>query len=296
MACARRVSFVGLLAVLAFTAACGSSGSSGDSGSSGNPAAPSTPSGPTTSTAGLFTFTFDAGTSATEQQLIKDEVQFAQTFIQNTFGRTVSVATAINGSVSAAGCSQGGASAFTAPAAITFCMNNPGWQQPPTTQKRKIVVHEVFHLVQYEMRWLGVPQSAGAMWMIEGSAELVGWRAIANKGLIASDTSLGCMVKEVSDFTSRQPPGLLNLSAYENAQVFQTTQGPLYPLSMLGVNQLTTTSGLNAIMTYGSALVSGTQFPTAFSNAFGSTTAAFYAQWPGYVSGLAVPPTYLCGV
>jgi hypothetical protein len=130
--------------------------------------------------------------------------------------------------------------------------------------------------------------------LIEGSAEYVGWLAVAAQGHVAFSTAQGCMLKEVADFALQQPPGLGNLSVYESAQSFGG--GPVYPLSMIGVDQLVSGASVGAILTYGNALAAGTVAATAFSNSFGTTITDFYAQFPAYKAGLTVPSTYLCRI
>jgi hypothetical protein len=204
--------------------------------------------------------------------------------------------TTINGVLSAAGCSQGGGAAFTGARSITFCLANPGWTVHGPVTKQKIVIHEVYHVLQFERRWLGNPASAGPDWVIEGAAEIVGYRGIASRNLLSYSTAVGCQVKEVADFGTRQPPGLPNLSAIESRQQFQTTQGPLYALSMMGMDQLLSATSLAALNTYGDAIAAGTAWQTAFQSAFGTQVSTFYANFPGYRSGLTVPSSYLCGV
>jgi hypothetical protein len=154
----------------------------------------------------------------------------------------------------------------------------------------------VFHLLQFEMGWLGNPQTAGANWIIEGTAEYVGWQGVASEGLVTFDTVRGCMAKEVSDFAIRTPPGLPNLSAFETQQSFQQTAGPLYPLSMLGVDAIVTGRGMNALMAYGTSVAQHTAWPTAFQTSFGASTTDFYTQWPSYLASRPVPAAYACGI
>ena len=97
----------------------------------------------------------------------------------------------------------------------------------------------------------------------------------------------------------REPPGLPNLNAVESPQAWNQTRGPLYSLAMTGVDQLVTARGVSALNTYMDAIAAGggaTPFMTAFQNAFGQTTTAFYAQFPGYRASLPVPASYQCGV
>jgi hypothetical protein len=179
---------------------------------------------------------------------------------------------------------------------MTICIANRGWTDHQPVTRRKIIMHEVFHLLQFELRWLGGPPGSitGPHWLIEGSAEYVGWLGVAAQGHVTLDTARGCMLKEVADFAERQPPGLANLSAYETAQSFGG--GPVYPLAMLGADQLAGTTNVGAFLSYGNAMAGGTNAATAFADAFGTTTAEFYAQFPSYKAGLAVPSSYLCGI
>lgn len=292
--------FTAVLAAAVLAMNCG-----GGSGGASTPTSP-TPTTPTpapttptvTVVTGPYTFDFAAGTSTTDQNLIRDAIQFAHDFMQTTFGRTVEQQTAISGVVSAAGCSQGGGAAFTGPRSITFCLANPGWMTHGPITKQKIVIHELYHVLQFERRWIGQPAS-GAHWIIEGAAEVVGYRGVASRNLLAYPTAIGCQVKEAFDFGTRQPPGLPNLSLLEAPQQFTTTMGPTYTVSMLGIDQLLTTPGIAALNTYMDAVAAGTgptAWQTAFQSAFGTSPTSFYAQFPTYRSGLTVPPAYLCGV
>jgi hypothetical protein len=288
-------------------AACGggSSGGTPTSPSSTPPPAASAPPAPPApaptppSNFGPYTFVFDAGTSASDQALIAEATRLAHDFFQATFGRTIERATEIRGLLSAQGCGAGGggAAAFTGSGFVTFCLGNPGWTQPRPITRRKIVVHEVYHALQFERRWLGnAQQNSGALWVIEGAAEVVAYRGIDSAGLLSYDTARGCQVREFTDFAMREPPGLPNLSELESNQAWGQTRGPSYTVAMTGMDQLLSTRSLAALNSYMDAIAGGTAWPAAFQNAFGQSTTAFYAQWPGYRSSLAVPPSYLCGV
>jgi hypothetical protein len=251
----------------------------------------------TSATHAPFTFLFAVGTSAADQQTIRDNVLYAHGYHQTIFGRQVKEPTTIMTVLSpTGGCSQGGAAAFTGLHTVTFCLGNPGWIQPGSIAKQKIVQHETFHLWQFEYKWLGNPATAGATWVIEGSAELMGYKGVDARGLLSFTTAVGCQVKEVADFASTRPPGLPVLSSVETQQAFATTQGPLYAQSMLAMDQLTSSGGgLASLRTYADAIAGGTAWQTAFQSSFGMSTSAFYAQFPSYRAGQAVPPNYLCG-
>lgn len=291
------------IAILTTAIACGGGGGS-------SPTSPTAPTATTPSVTppspapapiaqapsnfGVFTFSFDAGTSVADQALIGAATEIANTYFTSALGRTITTPTQIRGSLSAAGCTQGGSAAFTGAGAVTFCLGNPGWTQPGPTLRRKIVVHELYHVLQFERRWLGGPQT-GPDWIIEGAAELVGYKGIDSAGILPYATAQGCQIKEFTDFGVRTPPGLPNLSAVESHQAWQQTQGPLYALAMTGMDQLITACGLGALNTYMDAIAGGSAFATAFQSAFGQSISAFYDQFPAYRAGLAVPPAYLCG-
>lgn len=299
-----------LIAVLPLLAACSGGGSSSPTSPS-SPAAPAatTPTTPTppvtTPTAiapsnfGVFTFTFDDGTSVADQALIGEGVQIANDYFTAAFGRTPTRASQIRGALSAPGCGQGGggASAFTGSGTVTICMGNLGWTTHGPITKRKIVIHEVYHLLQFERRWLGLQTTAasGPMWLVEGAAELAAYKAIESRGLSPYSTAQGCQIKEYTDFGQRQPPGLPNLSALDSQQNWAQTQGPLYALAMTGVDQLVTARGLGALTSYMDAIApSGPA--GAFQSAFGQSQTAFYDQFPAYRAALPVPASYQCGV
>ena len=243
-----------------------------------------------------YTFVFAPTQTEAEQQMIKDNVQYAHALHKKFFNKEIAQATTVTTSTNAAGCSAGGSAAFTGPGAVTFCISNPGWMQPGPILKQKIVQHELFHVWQFENHWLGNSATAGATWIIEGSAELMGYRGIADRDLIPMPTAIGCQVKESFDFKQSHPPGLPALSTVEAPQAFQTTVGPIYTESMLAIDQLTATPGILSLRTYADLIAGGTQWQTAFNASFGMSLAAFYNQFPAYRAGQAVPPNYLCGL
>jgi hypothetical protein len=296
--------------VIALCLAVAGCGGGSSSPTSPTPAAAATPAPVATATPtpapqppanfGVFSFSFDAGTSVSDQALIGEAVQIASDYFTTTFGRTLTQPVQIRGSLTAQGCGlngTGGAAAFTGQAVSTYCMGNQGWNANGPILKRKIVIHETYHLLQFERRWLGLPggQASGPTWLIEGSAELVGYHALDSRGLLPYSTSQGCQVKEFTDFGVNEPPGLPNLDAVESPEAFSRTRGPLYALSMTGLDQLIGGRGLAALNTYMDSLANAANpWPTAFQSAFGQTPAAFYAQFPSYRASLPVPASYQC--
>jgi hypothetical protein len=243
-----------------------------------------------------YTFVFADTVSESQRQLIRDGVQNADAFHKSVLGRAVKESTTVSGVFSATGCSSGGSAAYTGAGSVVFCLGNPGWKMNGPVRQQKIVQHELFHVWQFEYKWISNPATSGATWLIEGSAEWMGYKGIAAGGLLPFETALGCQVKESADFTTRTPPGLPALSTVETRAAFQSTVGPLYTNSMLAADYLLTTSGPTALKVYGDAIAAGTEWHVAFQTAFGISTTMFYAQFPTWLSAKPVPASYLCGI
>ncbi|HXD73368.1 MAG TPA: hypothetical protein VN628_06520, partial [Vicinamibacterales bacterium] len=124
-----------------------------------------------------------------------------------------------------------------------------------------------------------------------GSAEYMGWRGVANSGLVALDTARGCNVQAAS---AKGASASANLDVMETGAGFQPLPWS-YELSMLGVDQLVNAAGMPALITYGSAIGRGTTFATAFQQAFNTSTTSFYSGFPAYRSSLAGLSSTACG-
>jgi hypothetical protein len=243
-----------------------------------------------------FTFNLAAGTTAADQQLIRDAVLQAQTYFVAALGQNFQAAARISSAIADPGCdTRTGNLAFSAKGAVTVCVGQTSWTRSAVVQRQRAVIHELFHALQYEMEWLGNAATAGPDWIIEGSAELMAYRAIDAKGLLTLATARGCQVKQLADFTASDGP-LPQLLQLESHQAFVATLGPVVAHSFLGVDQLTAGAGIASLRTYAQALAAGNAWPVAFQKAFNTQTNVFYNQFPTYESALTVPAKYLCDV
>jgi hypothetical protein len=252
-----------------------------------------------TLTSSLTPFTFNqTGGSAADLQLVRDAVQFAQTYFQATFARNIQNATSVNLAGTDQGCNQPGAAAFTGAGFVTFCAQNLGWTNFGPVMKTKIAIHEVFHVLQFEVSWIKNNPTQGPAWMIEGGAEVVGFAGVSAKGMLPFETGKGCNLKEWADFNSRNPP-MPPLSQMETNQAWNQVNGPRYNPAFIGMDQLVTSGGgLSSLKTYWTSVAAqttATGWQTSFQSAFNSSTTAFYAQFPGYSAALPVPAQYACG-
>ncbi len=239
-----------------------------------------------------YTFVFADTVPAGERRLILDGIQDAHEYHRFTFDRVITDSTIISAVYSATGCNQGGSAAFAGEHTITFCLGNQGWKVHGPGIKQKIVQHELFHIWQFQ-QW-GDPAKSPA-WLIEGSAELAGFRGLAAKGLLNFVTAVGCQRKESADFAINQPPGLPSLQSVESRQAFQSTAGPLYTHSMLGANFLAQYGG-GGFRVYGDSLKNGSTWQGALKAAFGISADVFYGEFPAHIAGMEIPAAYLCRI
>jgi hypothetical protein len=256
------------------------------------PTTPATSTTATTVTSGLFTFQFAAGMQLSDQTLMQSAVTSASSFYLSSMGRTITQPTTISASTTDPGCANPGSSAFTGQRLVTICVGNSGWTVHNALNKQKILTHELFHAVQFEMRWLGGPGGAGsgAQWMIEGSAEYVGWRGVASAGLVAFDTTRGCMVQQASALGAGPT---LSLDTMETPAGFGVPWA--YQFGMLGVDETIGSGNMSSLITYGNALAGGASFASAFQSSFGLTTTSLYSQFPSYRASLASLSSTACG-
>jgi hypothetical protein len=158
---------------------------------------------------------------------------------------------------------------------------SPSWRpaQAPEGIKLKIVAHEAFHLLQSE--WVrGYPgaSNTGPMWLLEGTAEYIAFRAIADNGLVSfNDARAGW---RISARTVQAP--LRSLETYAG---FLPESVP-YHLSPLAAERLLgTTLGLPAFVSFYEAIGAGAAWRDAFLNTFGRTVDAFYDDYEAYRRG-----------
>ena len=289
-----RKGVVGVVAVLLVSgmlaAGCGGS-------ESGNPTAP-TPAPSTTqaslgvTTSGLFTFSFSAGMSLAQQDLIRSTILSGNTFFQTSMGRTIQQPTTILATSTKPLCVvETQAPGFTGgavnglPAEITICVGNMSWLSLTSLHKQKFIIHELFHLVQFEMNWReeGVFDGPlGPYWIVEGAAEYVGWRGVESMGLVTRDTARGCNARMASEVGA---PADASLDTLEDEEGFHGVHWG-FEFGMLGIDQLLLSRDFPALATYG-RLQQGMPWRTAFESAFGISTTAFYAEFPSYRAGLS---------
>lgn len=246
--------------------------------------------------------TVGTGVDAAQVTLVRDAIAMANGYFSARLNRTL----AANFKVYIYGDLEGIASAYASHTGnpIDFARNvwasstavtqsrglfvytgSSSWTASDALRRRKITSHEAFHLLQGELAgpstldsgFTNVPV-AGPRWLIEGAAEYVAYRALAENNLIDFNSILARWTSVTRGISAP-------LAQLEAANGWTGVNG-VYDLTPLAVSRLIATAGEPALVAYWEAIGRGTAWQTAFQNAFGKTVDAFYADFAAYRASL----------
>jgi hypothetical protein len=213
-----------------------------------------------------ISFVYDPDVVSGNKSGIEDGIALGYAFLQSHYQWQLAQAITVHVTASSAE-----PAAFTRIDGITINTGNPLWLTSPDSRRRQIMVHELFHVLQFHNGWVFSPQ-----WLVEGSAEFVSWKAAyIDIGLFSSAQGHDCMVWNLQ--FSAPPLGVL--SSYENANGPGAT-GALYYLAvekLLGGQSIVALSKV-----------------TNFDAAFGVSKGAFYVDFETYRATLVRPDRYEC--
>ncbi len=175
------------------------------------------------------------------------------------------------------------ATAVAAPRRTWAYTGSTSWG--PDDHSRKIVVHEAFHIMQYELagsKALDGPSDvvppAGPQWLIEGAAEYVGYRGIASAALIQMSQIRAQWIRRTKLTASP-------LRSRETSRGLFGEPEP-YQISPLAVDFLLATRSDTLLVAYYEAIGRGEGWQSAFASVFGKSIERFYAEFEAYRSGL----------
>jgi hypothetical protein len=144
-------------------------------------------------------------------------------------------------------------------------------------QRAYALTHELFHVVQNEIvgrqpdaccddaQWVA---RMGPVWLVEGSAEYVAFRLLADSGRMN-------LKKEMANQASNARKSKLTASQVESRAAFYGN-GRAASVGMVAVENLLGTIGLQALPRYWLGLASDVTRQHAFEDAFGITRQSFY--------------------
>ena len=116
-------------------------------------------------------FDFDSQVSAADRVVIQSAVPFANGYFRAQFGAAV-VTVAVN-VFSTDDPGGNGSTAHAGSETILVYTRSRGWSEASDEGRFKILVHEMFHVLQYQLAEGGL---GAERWLAEGSAEYVGYR------------------------------------------------------------------------------------------------------------------------
>lgn len=154
------------------------------------------------------------------------------------------------------------------------------WRSATAPLKAKVLAHESFHLVQERLagsRWVfgaddAVP-GGGPRWLIEGAAELVGYSAVADTGVLSMDQARRDQIANV-----KYADGPLR--DYEIQRGMQRRAA--YNLAFVAVDYLVREKGVGSLLEFWRTVGTGAEWKTAFQNVFGVTVDRFYTEFEQY--------------
>ena len=144
----------------------------------------------------------------------------------------------------------------------------------------KTVAHEVSHAQSSNLSNLqlyasssssGVPD-AGPVWLAEGSAEFLAWRALSAGGVVSYDDQRSLFVWDLNDMDPEA------LGKFETVRGFKSSWIN-YHYSMFAAELLASHAGESSLIEYYDSLRSGAAWQTVFRNTFGLSIGEFYDRF-----------------
>ncbi len=236
---------------------------------------------------GWFLIKADPGVSATDQDIVRDGANVAIDYYASKLGWvpekqiTITLTTA-----------SGSTTATSAPSALTVFVTGSEWLVTAAELKRKIIGHELFHVLQYTIAWLG-NHTILDDWLVEGSAEYMGYRAeVIDRGIQGADQTRGCHQFSVDNSSTLVT---LPLSKLENQGDFQAAAhaSPAYSLAYLAAERAAQDRGLGSFIDYGRSAATAS-LAVSFQNGFGKPLSQFYDEFETYRRTWVHSPNYTC--
>ncbi len=252
-------------------------------------------------------FNFDSGITAADQEQIKGDVAYAVQDEAPLLGAPISAVTTFVSTnpgwladqecrvlqIRDDNCVQhvrdryagGGSTGEAGPGAIFLYWASTSWRFG-AAQNQKIIAHELHHVLQYQLDRVSVNSGddshvppSGPVWLIEGSAELIGYRIEVDRWLYPYANILTDQISRAKQFT-------VPLSSLERRVDVQIAN--VYSLFHVAVDHLVsiTPAGAPALTTYLNAIGAGMAWQDAFRAAFGMSVEAYYANFAAYRAGL----------
>jgi hypothetical protein len=243
--------------------------SCGSNGDNRNPIAPSPTPLVLVPEVREVSFTVQDGVDPVQVALVRKSIDIASAYLEDTFSWFPSGLEVLLTN------SQGPPTATAGGGRMTIHTRSPGWLSATET-KPKIVLHEMFHVLQARSGW----NPSRPTWLLEGTAELIGFRGtLIASGRLTEEQVRNCHVYAVTGSSEIQP-----LQNYETSIGSGGPEGgPVYSLFYLAADRLLLRKDLQAFRVF-----------SGFESTFGITQSTFYSDFAAYRNGLSRPARYEC--
>jgi hypothetical protein len=229
---------------------------------------------------GEVTFSIGEGVAPEDEMLIREGVRLAQDFLADELGVEVRERTIVNARAT---------TPDDAPLIGMAGMNwvglytaSEGWRLSPPAYRLHVVVHEFVHVAQHEL--IGGTEPVTPLWLDEGLAEYLAYRALASHGLVDPED-----VDAIQAFALSYGPWLPGLADLESYEGFQSQDGTVYALAFLATQTLVDALDLGDVTAYYEAIGDGVAWQEAFAAAFGIGPAAFYDAFAQRRAAIVAP-------
>jgi hypothetical protein len=212
-------------------------------------------------TPGQILFEVSPLVSAEDDALIRRAMDDALGYFAVTFGWTPTNRITVRAVPASTG-----PTARTTESTIQISVRTPTWTSASATSKRQIVTHEFFHSLQLSTGWQGSP-----VWLVEGTAEYVGFRAvIIDPGIQSLEQVRSCRRQSVNASLVPVPP-----VAELEGDRFYTGTHTTYDLGFLAAEDALAGKPLSTLFTFG-PLVQFPNWQRAFETVFWRSVGEFY--------------------
>jgi hypothetical protein len=214
-------------------------------------------------------FVVAEGVAPEDEWLVREGVRFAHDFVATHLGAAVQTPFTVEIGTNP----DPPSSAYAGGNTIVVSPAHRVWLDSSPLNRVKIIVHEYFHLVQFGLtRNMYDP---GPIWLLEGSAELVGFRAVADASLVSFEAVLDRWIA----YGLQGPLANTSLADIESATASPDLLCCMYELAPMAVHLLVEDRGLAALGDYYGVIGNGMPWREAFASAFGMSVEEFYASF-----------------
>ena len=205
-------------------------------------------------------FDFDSQVSAADRLVIQSAVPFANGYFRGQFGAAVAHVTV---NVFSTDDPDGkGSTANAGSETILVFTRSRGWSEASDEGRFKIMVHEMFHVLQYQLAEGGL---GAERWLAEGSAEYVGYRGADAAGVLRFGLARAQQVEEARAQT-------------KPLQTMVLADPGFYSVAFVAAEVLANRSGFPALAEYFRRGPTAQTFETVFGQPPSSFAQQFDAQ------------------